>query len=251
MANLDENLIDDYFPADGDTGVPLRTEITITFSKEMNTERLEEDFLLEGPDTDQFVGPGLLQLNPTYTDNVSQGDPEDFLSSPGLKGIVPGSFEFETVSGVSTKLIFTPAWPLAGLTEYTAYIRDTADIYGEEYEGCLSFSFETGSGAIEELPASGSSSVIHESSTLEGGAGVSTALAVSKTTPEDHAVQQSPELDEVVIHFNKELDPDTISGEDVTVRAIPATDHPEATITAGGDLAKIVEVDGNRLKIKI
>lgn len=250
MANL-LDIISDYFPASGDEGVPLRAEITITFSKEMNTERLEEDFLLEGPDTDQFVGPGILPLNSYYTDNVSQGDPEDFLESPGLKGVVGGTFEFETVSGVSTKMIFTPNWPLAALTEYTAMIRDTADIDGEEYEGYHTFTFTTGSGAIEALPGDSSTSVIHKSQ-LEGSVeGTSTALAVSNTIPEDHAVQQSPELDEIVIDFNKELDPSSISAADVSVQAIPVTDHPEASITAGGELAKVVEVTGRRLKIKI
>lgn len=245
MSNIID-IISDYFPANGDIDVPLRSTVTISFSREMDTDRLEEDFLLEGPDTDQTLGPGLQTLGGHFV--------EGFLESPGMQGIVDGSFSFVTVSGVSTQMVFTPTWPLAALTEYVAQIRDTLDIGGETASGYLTFSFTTGSGSIEELPSAYSTSVL--SSSFSEVAQVSTSgyaapLNVIKSIPADHSVENSIETSEIIIEFNKALDPNGVTANDITVETIAASDHPRLSPTVAGDLAKSVTVEGNRLKINI
>ena len=80
MANL-LDIIQDTFPADADVGVPLLSQITVLFDREMDEVSLDESFFVEGPDTDQFVGPGLAFLE--FPNNTSQGDINDFLKSPG------------------------------------------------------------------------------------------------------------------------------------------------------------------------
>ena len=132
-------------PISGSTGVPTNVSISILFNQEIDTFRLKNGgIFLEGPDESKSLGPGFLEMNTTE-------DEDEFLSSPGLKGIKEVSFEFLRVdgSGVSqnyydygdgvdagavyrTKVILTPKRPLGALTEYTVYIvgdEDTSDAY--------------------------------------------------------------------------------------------------------------------------
>lgn len=247
------NLIDtitDTFPANDDTAVPLITTISITFDREMDEERLQEDFFIEGPDTDQFVGPGQIELQ--Y--NVSQGEIDDFLQSPGYKGIVAGTYDFsESVSGVNTKLNFTPNKPLAATTLYTVVLSDTLDKLGNDITGIVTFDFTTGTGSIEEIPSTISSSVL-STSVIESSQPVSVteALSLVSSSPADHSVQHDPDKTrEIVLVFNKAIDPASVNDSRVTVVAQKATDHPGISVKANGELSKTLEVEGNALKIKI
>jgi len=248
MSNLVDVIVDHFPPVDG-TNIPLGSQITVTFNREMDTDRLQEDFFIEGPDTDQFVGPGQVELK--FPQNISQGDLDDFLRSPGYTGIVEGSFEFETVSGVSTKLIFTPTRPLAATHDYKVYVSDTLDADGNDITGMVYWEFQTGTGSIEELPSTISTSVLAATPQAQALATDLSALQVVKTTPSDHDIEQSVDLAEIVVEFNKEIDPASVDADSIIVQALPATDHPKADVSAAGDLAKSVEVDGNKLKIKI
>src|SRR5688572_17380345 len=153
------DLVVDTFPGNNDVGVPLRSEITITLSGlDYDEESLEEGFFVEGPDTDQFIGPGLEMQ--AFPDSISQGDLDDFLASPGYQGIVQGTV---TVSGVSgnTVVTFTPTRPLAPNTMYVANLTGILESDGEtEIDGFVSMSFETGSGSIEAIPSTVSTSVL-------------------------------------------------------------------------------------------
>ena len=90
------DIIDDTFPGSGDVGVPLQSAITVLFDRAMDHTELQLDFFIEGPDTDQFIGPGLLEL--TSPANISQGDLDNFLRSPGYAGLVQGVFTFKYIS---------------------------------------------------------------------------------------------------------------------------------------------------------
>jgi hypothetical protein len=131
-------------PSDESTGVPLNNTIQILFNTELDEWSLENGgFILEGPDTDLVVYPG---YTPT---TLIQGEEKEILQSPGLKGIVPGTFSFErisptnliTVSGIDTlgtrsqyrtRLIFKSLNQLAPLTEYTIYLAGDDDLLDAE-----------------------------------------------------------------------------------------------------------------------
>jgi hypothetical protein len=250
MADLSSIIIDHFPPVDG-VAIPLLSSVTITFDRLMNEERLVEDFVLEGPDTDQFVGPGLIELR--HPGNISQGDLDDFLRSPGYQGVVRGEMTFETIDGNKTKLIFTPSMPLAAKTDYVAHLLETLDANDVLYEGHVIWPFQTGTGSIEELPSNISTSVLTAAhlqppSSLAGTVG---GLTVTNVSPLDHSVEQDIDLEEIVVTFNKNLDPASISDDIVTVETIPATDHPGASTTSLGELVKQLEVVDNQLKIKL
>lgn len=254
MPNL-VDIISDTFPANDDTGVPLLTAITISFDQEMNETRLQEDFFIEGPDTDQLIGAGLLEL--THPNNVSQGDIDGFLKSPGYKGIVQGTYDFDlSTSGVDTVLRFTPDEPLAASTVYTAVLSDTLNLAGTEYTGHLIFSWTTGTGSIEEIPADVSSSVLSSTAATVAttsvitGAGSST-FGITETTPTDRTVEHSIDTSEIVVTFNKNLDASTVTADKIAVTATPVTDHPNASAGSERDIAKAITVAGNKLTIRI
>jgi hypothetical protein len=249
MSDLFDSVLN-TFPANNDQGVPLRSTISVTLSgTDYSDASLQEGFFVEGPDTDQFIGPGQLDL--VYPDNISQGDLNDFLNSPGYKGIVPGDV---TVSGIAgnTVVTFTSEKPLAPLTEYIVNLTDITDLSDIDIDGFVSFSFETGSGSIETIPSTVSTSILSATipETIEI---VEQALSVISSTPVDRTVEHSKDLREIYIDFNKDLDPTSVSAlaSSISVKALSVSDHPSLTTKAAGELAKVVEVEGNRLKIII
>ncbi len=254
-----EDIIDDYQPANNEVGTPLKSKIIILFDRVMDEVALSENIFLEGPDTDQFVGPDLQFQD--YPFNVSQGD--DFLTSPGLKGITTGKVTFERISLTDppvvisgnvyrTRYIFTPDHALAALTDYTVHIPDFVDSGNVTYSGYLTFDFTTGTGSIKELPSSVSSSIINTALIQTLSVGTSTgAFRVISTNPADHSVQISPELDTITITFNNNIDPSSVDPDDIKIVTTPATGHPAACAVSIGDIAKSITVDGNKLIIRI
>lgn len=237
-------------PDSGDQGVPLKTNVVVTLNGlDYDETSLIEGLFVEGPDTDQFVGPGLLELR--YPDNISQGELDDFLQSPGYLGIVGG---VTTVTGIAgdTVVTFNPTLPFAASTKYRINFTGVLDILEIEVSGFVTWSFVTGTGSIEELPATGSVSVL-SSSIAESSSPLAPTdppLAVIQTTPLDHAVEQPTNLQEIVVEFNREIDPTSVTDK-VRVRTVPVTDHPQAVTNSQGELAEVLEVEGKKLKIKI
>lgn len=248
MANLVDVIVDHFPPVSG-VAIPLGSQITIEFDVEMDPTSLEDNFFVEGPDTDQYVGEGLAYLH--EPDNVSQGDLDDFLRSPGYQGIVPGEIEVDVVSGVGTTLTFTPTQPLYPLIEYRVNLSDPEDADGDTVSGYVTWSFETGTGSIEELPTTISTSVLAVAPHVADYATSQGPLSVVKTTPADHAIEEPTTLEEIEVEFNKEIDPASVTDESVQVETVVATDHPEVAASAVGKVVKRLEVDGKTLKIKI
>jgi hypothetical protein len=250
MANLLDTIVDYYPPASG-VGLPLSTKVSVTFDRLMDVSGLQDTLIMEGPDTDQYVGAGLLELsNPN---NISQGDLNNFLRSPGYRGIVEGKFDFETISGVRTKVTFTPNQALFPSTGYTVHQMETPDASGNTVSGNLTWSFDSGSGSIQELPSNLSTSVL-ASLVQNGWVATPTAigaLRVVKVTPADHSVECDVHLDEIVVEFDKPLDPLSIDKSHVYVETLPVTDHPSAPVFAQGELMTTLEVSGCLLKIKL
>jgi len=248
MANL-ADIISDYFPPASGVNVPLASAVWTDFDLHMDTDDLEENFFVEGPDTDQFVGEGLALL--IEPDNVSQGDLDDFLMSPGYRGIVQGEYSFDVVSGVSTRLTFTPTRPLAPHTEYYVNISAPLDNDGNTVSGFISWGFTTGSGSIETLPSTISTSILASSPQAINFTTTAGPLTIVKTTPANHTIEQDTDLEEIVIEFNKEVDPDSVNNNAIEVVTSVATDHPSVNAQAVGNLFKLFELDGKYLKIKI
>ena len=243
MATILPEIITDYFPANGDVGVPLSSTVTVTFDRVMDTGRLKEDFFIEGPDTDQWIGPGLMELKDPA--NISQGDLDDFLKSPGYRGIVQGSFEFKIIDSngnevaadnaeARTKLFFTPNQPLFPLITYTVHLVETLDSQGTAWPGYVGFNFESGSGSIEQLPSSISSSILSTGALPSTGisTGSTTGMTVLSSAPVDFSINNSSELSEIVINFDKELDAATVTQDKVVVETSVASDHPNLTASA-------------------
>jgi len=257
-------IIVSYYPANGDVGIPLSDSITILFDRAMNTERLKEDFFVEGPDTDQWIGPGLMELKDP--DNISQGDLDDFLKSPGYRGIVQGTFEFKSISMTDatvevdpasndyrTKLIFKSTRPFAPMITYTANLIETLDATGTSWPGYVGFSFESGSGSITQLPASISSSILTSGASPSTVAATSdgTGLKMLSSSPVDFSTKNASDLTEITINFDKDLDAATVTNERVVVETFLASDHPNLVGTAKGKLAKQLVVNGKTLTIRI
>jgi len=243
------DLVIDTFPATDDVGVPLGSTVSITLSgTNYDESSLLEGFFLEGPDTDQYIGPGLAILN--YPDNISQGDLDDFLRSPGYKGIVEGDI---TVSGVSGNTIISlkPTKPMTALTEYVINLTYVLEVDGSTLiDGHITVPFTTGSGSIEVVPSITSTSILSRVYTSPASDTTAIPLRVVSTTPEDHAIQIPVTYSEIIVEFNKALDP-TIDPDSIIIETTPVTDHPNLTIQSNGIIAKQVTVEGNKLKIKI
>lgn len=247
MANL-VDAVSDYSPPNDGINVPLSSDIVITFDRLMDEARLEEDFFLEGPDTDQYIGPGLLELS---GGNVSQGDPADFFLSPGYKGIVPGTFSFETVGETQTVLTFSPDKPLAPDIEYGAYINETLDAEGNTLEGIVTWSFQTGTGSIEVLPSAVSTSVIAVAPQAVAALAAVSPLEVSSTSPADHSVENPIDATEILVEFSKDVDPSSIADSNFIVSTHVVSDHPTLNTVVLENLAKTLSVAGNIVTVRI
>lgn len=242
------DLIKDTFPANGDTGVPLQSNLTITLSGlDYDYTSLSEGFFVEGPDTDQFVGPG--QLGLVVPDNVSQGDIDDFLGSPGYQGVVQGT---TTVTGVAgdTVITFDPTLPLAPSIEYRVNLTGVTTSGLVDIDGFATLAFTTGTGSIEEIPSDVSSSVLSSATAEAGNVDPNEPFIVTKITPSDHSVDNSINLREIEVEFNKPIDSASVAAN-VAVTTVPATDHPNASTNSLGDIAVSTEVEGNKLRIKL
>jgi len=257
------DIVVDTFPGNGDVGVPLQSDISILFDRAMDHDRLQEDFFIEGPDTDQWIGPGLLELSDPA--NISQGDLDNFLKSPGYRGIVQGTFTFKYISLTDatvevdpdttpyrSKLVFNPTQPMYPLLTYTVNLVETLSADGALWPGYVIFSFESGSGSIEEIPSTVSTSILSSGATpsttvTATGAG----LQMLSSTPLDFSISNSSDLSEIVVTFDKDLDASTITDESVIIETFAASDHPNLSATAKGKLAKELIVSGKTLTIRI
>lgn len=249
MANLIDLIVDSN-PQNGAVAVPLRTKPYITLSgppTDYDQSTLSGMFL-EGPDSDQFIGPGGAYLR--FPDGISQGNLDDLLESPGYQGITAGTV---TVSGVNgnTRVIFEPDLPLAALTEYKLFLDNVEDVNGVAIDGAVLVNFQTGTGSIMAIPSDSSTSVLATTAQASRAIDAIAPLTVLRSTPADHAIQQDISLDEIEVEFSKSLDPASVSADSVRVETFPISDHPKLSTTALGELATAVEVDGNKLKIKI
>lgn len=244
------DLIKDTEPSNNATSIPLRTTVIITLSGlDYDEDSITEGLFLEGPDTDQFVGPGMQLL--TYPDNISQGDPADFFESPGYYGLVNGT---TTVSGINgdTVVSFISTQPFAPLTNYKVNLSGILAGDGTTtIDGFVTLEFTTGSGSIQQIPSTVSTSILNLPTlhTISDTTGV--PLQVVKITPNNRSVENAVTLREIIVEFNKEIDPTSVNIDNISIIASAITDHPKAVISAQGELVLTFEVSGKFLILKI
>jgi hypothetical protein len=238
-----KELIEDYSPPYNAIGVSLNSTIVVYFDRLMDEDVLAREFFVSGPDTDQFVGPGIAEFN-VYPDNVSQGD--DFLESPGYQGIVAGTFSFASV-GNKTQMTFTPSSPMYASTQYTAHLPEADDANGTTYTGHVTFLWTTGTGSIEALPDTSSTSVL---TSVVSSLSALDDLEVVKVTPLAESVENEIDLSQIVIEFNKVIYLPSLT-DNISVKTYKATDHPSASITNYDDLATRLTTDGKKIIIEI
>jgi len=115
--------------------------------------------------------------------------------------------------------------------------------------GSYSWSFQTGSGAIQAVPSSTSTSVLGD----VGAASVDTTpFAVEETVPDHLTSQVSLDTHEITIDFSDDLDPDTITQDTVIVAVHPVRGAFTGNATEDiGEIPKVLEVSGSRLTIRI
>lgn len=117
-----------------------------------------------------------------------------------------------------------------------------------QLEGNFRWTFFTGSGSIQTPPSTSSASGI-EGLTGQAAPG----LEVISIEPADQATNLDPNsISEIIITFNMDLDPATITDDTVTVWSEPVNgDYTNETIQYTGVLATVLSVEGNVLRIQI
>lgn len=115
--------------------------------------------------------------------------------------------------------------------------------------GSMTWSFTTGSGSIQTVPSSTSTSVIGD----VGSTSISTTpFTVTKTTPAHLASQVSIETDKIVVEFSDPVDPDTITQETVKISVHPARGvFTGNTVPDLGDIPKVLSLSSDQKKLTI
>lgn len=124
-------------PSSGATATLVGDQVWVLFNTEIDENTVTENFFITGPESDTWSGPDMsLWQNGRIN--------KDFLASPGLAGIVPGTLSFQRINLADlnvytsadttgngglyrTKAIFTPSKQLTPSTKFTAYLTGDED----------------------------------------------------------------------------------------------------------------------------
>lgn len=106
-----------------------------------------------------------------------------------------------------------------------------------KFANSYSLSFTTGTGSIEEVPETASTSIIGSSTALTSEA---TAMSVLDMDPDDGSTNQSLSDRRVTITFSNDLDPTTITDSTITVTAYPVSGNFD-TNYSGGEPQELVK----------
>lgn len=129
------DIVDSVHPAVSGIAVIVSDTIWVLFDREVDEQSVRENLFVEGPDQDAWSGPDLNY----YYKRVSEGEEEDFLSSPNFRGFVQGEYSFEKINSGDldtytgwdygghgsiwrTKVVFTPDKALTPNTTYNVHL---------------------------------------------------------------------------------------------------------------------------------
>lgn len=114
------------------------------------------------------------------------------------------------------------------------------------FTGNTFWSFNTGSGSIQTLPDSTSTSIIGDiTSTLVP----TTTFIVNSITPADKATNQPIATNRIVIQFNNQVDPLTVIAEHIKVEGLPV--NGDENLFSPKELYKDITVSGNLIILDI
>lgn len=119
----------------------------------------------------------------------------------------------------------------------------------QTFEGILNSMFTTGGGNIQIVSGTTATSPSGEPLYTP----VDTNLVVLSTSPE-HLSANNPrkQYDQIVIKFNKNIDPSTVNAQNIKVTAFPVVDHPNLqSFSPNGEIGKTVTVVDNKIIIDI
>ncbi len=121
---------------------------------------------------------------------------------------------------------------------------------GSIFSGNVTYPFTTGTGSIQTVPASTSTTI---TGTPTSSTATSTLFTISSTSPSNRATNISDTIDQdysVVITFSDTLDASTITDSSISVETEPVNGDVD-TILSSGILPKTLTVDDNELTIVI
>lgn len=127
----------------------------------------------------------------------------------------------------------------------------TTSIYApENLASSYKFTFTTGSGAIQAVPETASTSIIGTSTSLTS---TETSLTVKEMTPADGATHQAFNNRRITIEMSEVLDASTVTDANVTVMAYPVSGTFDANADAFDpvELVKKLTVDGSKIIIDL
>ncbi len=115
----------------------------------------------------------------------------------------------------------------------------------ELFTGNMYWSFTTGSGSIQSVPATASTSITGSSTSL-----TPSTFVVSKITPKDKATNQLLSTAVITLEFNSTVDPTTVTDETVSIEGSPVNGD-ETGLFATRKIYKDITVDGNKIILTI
>ena len=128
---------------------------------------------------------------------------------------------------------------------YTIAVRQA-----EKFANSYTLSFTAGTGSIESVPSTASTSVIGSTTALTSEA---TAMTILSMDPDDGSTNQSINDRRVTITFSNDLDSSTVTDATVTVTAYPVSGNFSTNYSGGEpqELVKKLTVSGDQLIIDL
>ena len=161
-----------------------------------------------------------------------------FASIPEIVYTGITSTKYRSLTGSGVELRFTGS-------DFAVGDTFTVNVYPPEYmTESYTYTFTTGTGSIQEIPDTTSTSVLGDvssSTTLD-------EFTVVSTTPEHKEVKVSPNVRLIKITFSADVDPTTINDRTVKVVVHPATGY-DPNVTDIGRINKFLFIDSRTLFI--
>lgn len=122
--------------------------------------------------------------------------------------------------------------------EFTVVVKKQSPL-----DGSIFWTFSTGSGSITQVPDDTSTSVIGD--IIPASTSSPTSFAISKSTPSDRATNLALTTNQIVLEFNSNVDPATVTSESVKLIGAPVNGDEDLLETR--EIYKDITVSGNKI----
>lgn len=214
--------------------------------------------VFDGLDDNSNTGNGVITFSGTYLGSLSQ----DTLNIRIVTAGVPGVATFEAWrTSVPLDLVgpfltsSTESQILDGISaQFVSGEFQEGDVFTVKVKAPTVFtstntvSFTSGNGSLFAVPSSTATSVTGDPQLFS-----TTGLAITKTTPADTASNVSAtKTNQIVLEFNEDIDPSTVTQDSVMVTVEPVIDHPLLlTQVPTGPISNTITVSGNKIIIDL